>query len=520
MPNRSTDILFQLIQSLEKSEKRHFKLYIKRSSGNEDLKVIQLFDAMDKLRDYDEKLLLRKLPNIEKPQLANLKTHLYKQIMASLRLLKITENIDLQLNEQLDYARILYNKGLKHQALRILERVKEIARSNYKFSFLTQVISLEKKIETLHITRSTLEKTADLAHDAIAVADHISRVAKLSNLALLLYGWYVKNGHARNEEDEVDVKEYFKENLPDTNIPEAGFYEKLYLYQSYVWYAFIRQDFLMYYRYSQKWIDLFNQEDMMKSVEIGHYIKGMHNLLNAHFDLRNFNKFAITLREFEEFGNTPLANQHDNFRVHTFIYINSAKINQHLMLGTFNEGLSLIKIIEEKLEEYALYVDKHRILVFNYKFATLYFGDGDYGTCINYLQKIINDQVGLRNDLQCYARLMHLMAHYELGNNEIIEYLIKSVYRFMAKMKNLTVIEEEIFRFLRKSFNIPPRKMHDEFVTFLATIKKYEKSRFETRSFAYLDIISWVESKVYNKTMGFIIHEKYLASKKRVYGTN
>ena len=517
MPNRSSDILFQLIHSLEKSEKRHFKLYIKRSSAKEDLKIIQLFDALDKLHDYDEKLLLRRLPTIEKPQLANLKTHLYKQILSSLRLLKNTDNIDLQLNEQLDYARILYNKGLKHQSLRTLERVKEIARANYKFSFLTQVISLEKKIETLHITRSTLEKTANLATEALEVAEHISRVAKLSNLALLLYGWYVKNGHARNEEDEVDIKKYFKESLPEINISEAGFYEKLYFYQSYVWYAFIRQDFLMYYRYSQKWADLFNEEDIMKSVEIGHYIKGMHNLLNAHFDLRNFDKFEITLNEFETFSTTQLANQHDNFRVHTFIYIHSAKINQHLMLGTFSEGLSLIKIIEEKLEEYALYVDRHRILVFNYKFATLYFGHGDYATCIDYLQKIINDQVGLRNDLQCYARLMHLMAHYELGNTEIIEYLIKSVYRFMAKMKNLTIIEEEMFKFLRKSFNISPRKLHDEFEIFLGIIKKYEKSRFETRAFAYLDIISWVESKVYNKSMSSVINDKYLASKKRYY---
>ena len=69
MSNRLTDTLFQLIHSLEKSEKRHFKLYIKRSSAKEDLKIIQLFDALDKLKEYDEKLLLKKLPAIQKPQL-------------------------------------------------------------------------------------------------------------------------------------------------------------------------------------------------------------------------------------------------------------------------------------------------------------------------------------------------------------------------------------------------------------------------------------------------------------------
>ena len=52
--------------------------------------------------------------------------------------------------------------------------------------------------------------------------------------------------------------------------------------------------------------------------------------------------------------------------------------------------------IEEKLNEYALYFDNHRILVFNYKIATLYFGSGDYATCIDYLQRIINDNVDLR----------------------------------------------------------------------------------------------------------------------------
>ena len=56
MPNRSTDILFQLIKSLEKAEKRHFKLYINRSSGKEDLKIVRLFDALDKQKDYDERL--------------------------------------------------------------------------------------------------------------------------------------------------------------------------------------------------------------------------------------------------------------------------------------------------------------------------------------------------------------------------------------------------------------------------------------------------------------------------------
>jgi hypothetical protein len=516
MANLYSDTLFQLIHSLEKSEKRHFKLYIKRSSAKEDLKIIRLFDALDRQTEYDEKHLLKILKDFTKPQLSNLKTHLYKQLLASLRLLKTNENIDLKLSEHLDNARLLYNKGLKIQSLHILERAKELAKANQKMNFLVQVISLEKKIETLHITRSSLEKTELLAQESLDISSHIDRVTRLSNLALLLYRWYVQNGHARNVEDEKDIRYFFKKSLPvDTNAIH-GFYEKLYLYQSYCWYGFIRQDFLMYYRYSQKWIDLYKENEVMLAVETGHYIKGMHTLLNAHFDLHNFKQFDITLRQFEKFAKTPAATQHDNFRTHTSIYINSARINQFLMQGDFREGLAIVPEVENKLKEYALFVDSHRIVVFNYKFASLYFGAGDYNTAIDYLQNIINDnQPGLRNDLQCYARLMHLLCHFEIGNEEILESLIKSVYRFMERMKTLTVIEEAIFTFLRHSFKVKAKYLKPELEAFLKKIKHLEKNRFETRSFAYLDVISWVESKVYERPMGDIIHEKYMKSKHR-----
>jgi hypothetical protein len=517
MPNRFSDPLFQLIHSLEKSEKRHFKLYIKRNSAKEDLKIVQLFDALDKMHEYDDKLLLKKLPDTEKPQLSNLKTHLYRQLLASLRLLKRTENIDLEFNEQLDYARILYYKGLYLQSLKILDKVKEQAHIYHQDSILIQIISLEKKIETLHITRSIQSKADHLATEALEVHERRKMITQLSNLALQLYSWYVKNGHARNEEDETGVKQFFFEHLPPHAHEQQGFYEKLYLFQSYCWYAFIRQDFLMYYRYTQKWVDLFREQQHMIDVETGHYIKAMHTLLNAHFDLRNYNKFEIALREFEAFSNSHIVQHHENYRIQIFIYIQQAKINQHFMLGTFKEGLPLIPNLEQKLEEYALFLDKHRILVFNYKIATLYFGSGDYNTSIDYMQRIINDHVDMRGDLQCYSRLLHLMAHYELGNFEIIESLIKSVYRFMAKMGNLTVVEEDMFKFLRATFHVSRHKLKEELEKLLQKIKHLEKNRFETRSFAYLDIISWVESKVYGKTMSQVIHEKYLQSKRRMY---
>ncbi len=514
MPNRSTDALFQLIHSLQKSEKRNFKLYVKRNTSSNELKIVQLFDALDKMKEYDEKELMSKTVSIKKEQISNMKAHLYRQILASLRVLESNENIDIQLHEQLDYARILYNKGLYLQSLRILDRVKENAKAHNQVSFLIGVLILEKKIESLHITRSMQERADELTSESNETNVMLIKQTKLSNLALQLYSWYIKNGHARNKDDERELENYFHQHLTNDIKNPEGFYEKLYYLQSYCWYAFIRQDFLMYYRYSQKWVDLFMRNQIMQQFETPNFIKGLHNLLNAHFNLRNFKGFNKTIKLLEEFRDSDIVKQSNNNQVQVFVYLYTSKINQHFMEGTFKEGLVIVPEIEQQLKEFSIYLDHHRVLVFYYKIASLYFGAGDYDTAIDYLNKIINWKVDLRNDLQCYARLLHLISHYELGNFQLLEYLIKSVYRFMAKMQNLSLVEEEIFKFLRKSFYLSARKLQPEFEKLLNTIKQLEKSQFETRAFAYLDVVSWLESKVYNKPVYEIIREKYLGRRK------
>jgi hypothetical protein len=515
MPNRSSDTLFQLIKSLEKSEKRNFKLYIRRNSSSENLKSIQLFDAMDKMDEYDETELLKKNKNLRKQQLSNAKAHLFREILSSLRLIRQEENIDIQLHEQLDFARILYNKGLYLQSLKTLDRIKENARAHNQVTFLLQVLFFEKTIEALHITRSMQDRADQLASEVDDVNERLRLISQLSNLSLELYSWYIRNGVARNEEDEAAVQEFFERNLPADLSGCQGFYERLYQYQSFCWYAFIRQDFLMYYRYTQRWVDLFEKEPFMIAVETSHYIKGMHNLLGAHFDLLNEQKFAETLKQFEEFSESEIVRNNVNNRIQTFVYLYISKINQHFIDGTFTGGLTLVPFIEEKLKEYWIYLDRHRILVFYYKIACLYFGSGDYEATIEYLNKVINWRVDLRTDLQCYSRLLHLIAHYELGNFQLLEYLTKSVYRFMAKMGNLSRVEEEIFRFLRKSFNLSPDRLRPEFEKLLEKLQNYEKNRFETRASMYLDIISWLESKIRQVPVQDVIREKFLSGKRR-----
>ena len=508
MPSRSTDALFQLIKSLEKSEKRNLKLFVNRNSGTESLKSIRLFDALDKMNEYDEVLLLKKVPSVSKQQLSNTKALLYRQILSSLRVLKDERNVDIQLHEMMDNARILYNKGLYHQTLKILERLKDFARANEQFTYLQQALFFEKKIEALYITRGLKNRADELTSEADEVAHTIETINALSNLNLQLYGWYIQNGHARNQND-VKTVQAFMDARWRKNIGN-NFYEKVYQCQCYVWYAYIKLDFLMFYRYCQRWVDLFEQHPKMIEVETAMYVKGMHNLMAAHFNLLNTKKLAASIKKFKRFAQSDLVQDNDNNRIVTYVYLYTAVINLHFLEGTFHKGLKMVPYLEEMLIKYGKYLDRHRVMVFYYKIACLYFGSGNNDQTIDYLNRIINQKDDLRTDLQCYSRLLHLIAHYELGNYSLLEYLIKSVYRYMAKMENLSKVEEEMFRFLRRAFKFNEKTIKPEFEKLLAKLKKYQHNRLEARAFAYLDVISWLESKISGINVQDVIRKKYL----------
>lgn len=509
MANRQQDPLLQLIKSLEKGEKRNFKLFAGRNSASGDLKIIQLFDALDKMGEYDEALILKKGNSIKKEQLPNLKANLYRQILASLRVMREAVNVEVQLHEQLEYAGILYDKGLYQQSLKMLEKVRELAKTYHQNSFWLQALVFEKKIESLHITRSMRHRAEEVSKEVRLLNDRMAMVGRLSNLALQLYSWYIHYGHARNEKELQAVHEFFTAQLPVGALSSDGFFERLYYYQSYSWYAFIAQDFLVYYRYSRKWTELFDQHPQMRRVEAPYYIKGIHNLLTAHFMLRNHAGFAETLQRFEQFADSEDADMNDNVRVQTVIYLNLARLNSYFLRGEFTAGLVLVPEIEQCITDYQLQIDRHRVLVFYYKIACLYFGHGDHEKTIEYLNRIIHWKMDLRGDLQCYARLLHLIAHYELGNTGIMEHLIKSVYRFMANMEHLSVVEEEIFRFIRKSFQLTTStQIRAALLALLERLKRIEGNRFESRSFMYLDIIGWLESKLQGVPVQEVIRQR------------
>lgn len=504
----NTVALFDLVKSLSPAEKRHFKLWVGRIEVNNDSKFIQLFNLLEKLKEYDEEKIIAK-STITKVQLANVSANLYRQILTALRLIPSQQNTRLKIREQLDFATILYNKGLYQQSLKILDRTKKFALELHENYSALEIVEFEKLIETQYITRSLYSRADDLAIAAKDLGVKNVLTSKLSNLSLQLYSFLLKNGYSKNEVDYARTKAYFQQHLPKFNQKHLGFREELYLYMTSLWYSFIIQDFKSSYRYATKWVHLFETYPNLIASNPVFYLKGNNYLLESLYFLRYPSKFGKVYHAFAQQTNHVTFTKNDNTRLLSFLYLGYHQINHHFLRGSFQDGILEIPELKKQIGAFKGKIDPHHIMVFYYKFACLYFGAGDHKNCIYFLDKIVtNKELGMREDLMCYARILKLISSYEAGKDEHIESLIKSTYIYLIKMNDLHLVQREIISFLKSLNTIYPQALNQAFVGLHKKLKAIENHPFEKRSFLYLDIISWLESKIQGNSLQTIILKK------------
>ncbi|WP_415376570.1 hypothetical protein [Patiriisocius sp. Uisw_017] len=510
MMKAQKDNLFSLVKSLTKSEKRQFKLYVGRLGVNSDSKFLKLFNLFDKAKEYNEASIL-KSGIVKKQQIANVKAHLYRQILISLKLNPSHQDVRLQIREQLDFASILYHKGLYKQSLKILDKAKDLAIANEEKNIAFEIIEFEKIIEAQYITRSISTRADELVIQAKEISALNVIASKLSNLSLQLYSIILKTGYVKNEEEGRLVTEYFNKRLPKFDIRKLGFREKLWFYQAHLWYSFFLQDFLNCYKHASKWVDLFDQNPNMIYLNPVFFLKGNNYLLESIYFIRNKPKFILKLTEFQTTVSDPKFPKGENVATLVFLYTNFHSINKYFIDGSFTEGLALIPQIEKELIPFSNKIDEHHKMVFYFKFASMHFGAGNNKECIAYLDKIIsNKTLSMREDLLCFSRVLNLIAHYEAGLDYHIEALLRSTYKFLIKMNDLHEVQLEMMKFIRGLQYIYPHEIKDAFKKLLLTLKSFEDHPYERRAFLYLDIISWLESKIDKKPIAQVINEKYL----------
>lgn len=488
--------LFYLIKSMTKSEKRAFKLYAKRGSGTEHL-FLKLFDIIDSLDELDENTIQKKIKLDSVSQYSNLKRHLYSQILSSLRMLKVEKIPNIKIREYIDLAYVLYDKGLYMQALNILNTAKALCNKYGTDLSLLTILEIEKNIHSRHITRIKENTFDDLLSQSLDVSDSLSDRVHLTNLKLRLHKMYIQNGHVKNEIEYKKVEKYFSLEIKSINFESLGMMEKIYYCQCHVWYNYVIEDYNSCLQYAKQWVDLFTNSEYLQKRDYNLCLRGFHYVLTSAFNLNNLKEHNTYLTELENFRTNNYSNFNENNKIFSFLYTHTGRLNEAFLSKDFESGINAIPRTLRRIKRYRLNLDQHKIMVLHYKIAWMYICAEKTELALPYIDEIISlKRQSLREDIQSYTRLMHLMALYDMEDyNGILQLLRKYKYYF-EQVKETNELQKAALKYFYQISTAPifeRKKMHQNFYE---ELKEIQKSNYEKRAFVYLDIIYWVKQKI------------------------
>jgi len=513
MPISQSKQVFNLIKSLTPAEKRHFRLYARRIQDSDQLMFLQLFDLLDKAKDFEEQEVINKLGKISKGQFSNLKRHLYTQVIASLRVARKEKQSNFKVREFIDYAYILYGKGLYLQALKILNKARTLADKHHLIYMQLAIIEFEKKIESRHITRSGSNRAQALIEESNLIQQDADHLVRLSNLRISMHAKYLHHGHVKNQTEAANIREHYHQQIAPIDISRLGLVERIYYVQSRVWYNYILLDFQSCLKYAKQWVDLLDDNTNMRDRDVDLYMRGVHYVLTTAMHTQDHTAHQEYLDRFEAFRKNSYGTFNPNSQILSFLYVHTGRLDHIILTGAFAQADKVISRSLHRIKRYQYKLDDHRVMVFYFKFAWIYLGAGKASKSITYLNKIINNELkNLREDIQNYARVLQLICHYELGNYDIFEYLINTYSNYFDRKKGLSpflVHAMNLFKELKSKGESDHKLILQKYQTLFS---KAKENPYDHRAMIYLDITSWLESKIRSISLEEVISSKSLQS--------
>ena len=509
MAKPRSDKLFQLIKSMKKSEKRYFKLWVQKEKGNSNPKFLQLFDQIETQTEYDEEAIEAEAGFLTAGQLSNLKANLYIKILTSLKYYNMANSPDMQTRELIDHAQLLFDRSLYQQCDSMLNKAWKMAGKTDNLELQLMILKWKKNVLSQSAVRGNPENTNEIIEQVNKVNNRINNINLFTNLQLELNSIYLKTGFVRNESDYILIRELFQNGIKGVNEEDLSLAEKSSLYSLYIDYYFFIQDFEEGHRYAQSWVDLFSNKSLIYA-NLETYIRALNSLMIAESRINAYEDFKKNMRKLRNLRSLPAIQINENINLKLFKYTYVHEFNGLFMVGNFAHGVHLMEKIKPRIDEYIARLDDHSRLIMYYKIACLYVGNSDYSEALVWLNKIINtEHEDLREDIHGFSRILSLICHYELGHRDLIDYHVRSTYRYLSKRETLQSFHRYILNFLKNvGPNLSQAEMKKEFKMLLKQLLPLESNPYEKRAFIYFDISSWLEGKIEGRPVQDVIQEK------------
>lgn len=490
----ASDELFQLIKSLTKQEKRYFKLYASRHVIGKKNKYLLLFDAIDKQKSYDEDTIKNRFRGQAfVKQLHVMKNYLNTLIMRSLRNFHVN-NFDDKFHDLLRDAQILYDKGLHKQSRKVLNKAKKYAADNEKF---LQLLDIQKWEHTIIHQNNDVAKLEEYVNEKIkeeyAMLEKYKNLLQFQLLNDRFFIQYWKFGIARTKAEKDALATILDDELYKDEENTKSFEARFYYQNALFTYHFCTGNLKDSHDTISHLVMLIESVDPNLERNASKYISALNNLYAVQKELNYKEEALDTLMKIRGIKVNSLTQKAELF-MRSYIL----ELDLYISLGTFTEGIKKIKSIEDEFRRFLTMIDKQSKLAFYFNFSYMYFGAGNFGKALDWNNELLNDSdLSMREDIHCFGRIMNLIIHYELGNDQLLEYIAKSTYRFLYKRKRLFKVETIILNFIKKYPNwVNQKEMKVGFSELLKDLTLLSEDSFEKHAFEYFDFISWLESKI------------------------
>ncbi|MGM0478734.1 MAG: hypothetical protein ACQERC_05885 [Bacteroidota bacterium] len=488
--------LFDLIQSLSKSEKRFFKLSSSIQTG--DKNYLKIFDYVEAQETYDEGALKAHFAGERFiKHLPSEKNHLYKLILKSLRQYYGEQSVSSILKQELKNIEILYNKALIKECKKFIKRAKSMAREHEQFYYWIELISWKKKLTEESYESGEFDVDLNkIIEEERAVIEKLRNLAAYHALYSRINAIFRSGGFTRNEEERATVNEISDNHLIKGRNTAISVRATSICYYIKGLCAATNRDFSDSYTYFNRTKQILEEHPKIR-MDLGkRYILTMFHLMRCYIDDRNFAMAQQMIDEIKSLKSKKGFNSLDlSLKILNISIID--QMNVYNLQGDFEKAATIYDKYRAERKMIAEKSSKEQRIKLLFNAAYTFFGTGDYRFALQLLNDILNDnEQRLRQDLYSFSRILNLLIHFELENFEFLEYSSNAAIRYLKKTKRDYEIEMVFVKQMRKlartATKLDAVNIYQETLNEVNALLENENERV---ILDYIDICSWLNAK-------------------------
>ena len=509
MSKTPSNKLFNLVKSLTGSEKRYFKLAAKNNVGDKVNKYLVLFDAIDSQKAYNEtvlKELVYKNEAIESRKYSELKAYLYEMILKSLQHFDEKSSVDYRLKGMLQSIRVLFKRSHYEECKEILQKAKKLAYKYESYVSILETLRWEKQIAYAQIDVAFLDRELHrIDEEEKECLHHLRNLSDYKNIffeMLIL----IKKDHLVRSENQIKNLQSIINNPLLKNIDNALSHQaQILFYRIWGIYQHSTQNFNQYHTVCLQTIELMESKPYLLKEDVSEYIAMLSNYTMSCGLLRNYDAVNTCLVKFKSIRPNTLD---DEVKIHRHYYTH--KFFLCIYTGEFEEGLEELERHLKASKKFDKQFFESNSFYFQYFYIA--FGAGDYERALEYLNHWLDLSNNIeRKDLQSIARILNLITHYEMGNNLLLESLLRSTYRYQKKQGHIFKFEKKMVTFIGQLIKISNRpEKRNAFTELKKDFEQLSNDPVEKIMFRYFDVIAWMESKITERPFATVVKERYL----------